>query len=262
MDKKHNNKNLSYGVIEKALFDYGVSGSVVNHFCGPTVTSYQYVPKPGTKVSKIVGLSSEIALSLEVDTVGIDAGFGQKSIGIEVPNKHRRFLSLRSSLEKVMNSPKEGLPLVIGETSEGDTVIEDLCVMPHLLIAGATGAGKSVYLNCIICSLLSRSFDVDLELILIDPKHLELSVYSGLTHLARPVVTQYDDAVNSLEWACEEMERRCTTTHTCARAFSRESAGVQRSRFSRTTTGGESRKTSAACCTRRDPTSGPEENML
>jgi DNA segregation ATPase FtsK/SpoIIIE, S-DNA-T family len=192
--------------------EFGVMGSVVEIHPGPVVTTYEFKPDAGVKYSKIVGLSNDLALALEADAIRIDRMSGRGTVAIEIPNEKRETISLREMIEGEQFQGSSGkLTLALGKTVSGDTYVTDLATMPHLLIAGSTGTGKSVGLNCIISSLLYRCTPDDCRLILIDPKRLELSVYEEIPHLLTPVVTEPKIAANVLKWAITEMERRIRT---------------------------------------------------
>ena len=192
--------------------EFGVLGNVVEIHPGPVVTTYEFKPDAGVKYSKIVGLSNDLALALEAESIRIDRMSGRGTVAIEIPNEKRETISLRELLEGDAFQRSSGkLTLALGKTVSGETYVTDLATMPHLLIAGSTGTGKSVGLNCIISSLLYRCTPDDVRLILIDPKRLELSVYEEIPHLLTPVVTEPKIAANVLKWAITEMERRIRT---------------------------------------------------
>ena len=189
--------------------EFGVMGSVVEIHPGPVVTTYEFKPDAGVKYSKIVGLADDLALALEAESIRIDRISGRGTVGIEIPNEVRETIYLREIMEgdafhKSALAPDAGL----GKTVNGETYVTDLATMPHLLIAGATGAGKSVGLNCMIASILYKSTPDEVRMILIDPKRLELGVYEDIPHLLTPVVTDPKIAANVLKWAVTEMERR------------------------------------------------------
>jgi DNA segregation ATPase FtsK/SpoIIIE, S-DNA-T family len=192
--------------------EFGVMGSVVEIHPGPVVTTYEFKPDAGVKYSKIVGLSNDLALALEAESIRIDRMSGRGTVAIEIPNDKREIISLREMIEsdRFQNAPGR-LTMVLGKTVSGEAYITDLATMPHLLIAGSTGTGKSVGLNCIITSLLYKARPDECRLILIDPKRLELSVYEDIPHLLTPVVTDPKVASNVLKWAVTEMERRIRT---------------------------------------------------
>jgi S-DNA-T family DNA segregation ATPase FtsK/SpoIIIE len=192
--------------------EFDVHGNVVEIHPGPVVTTYEFKPDAGVKYSKIVGLANDLALALEAESIRIDRMSGRGTVAIEIPNEKRETISLREMLEGDAFQRCSGkLALALGKTVSGETYVTDLATMPHLLIAGSTGTGKSVGLNCIISSLLYRCTPDDVRLILIDPKRLELSVYEEIPHLLTPVVTEPKIAANVLKWAITEMERRIRT---------------------------------------------------
>lgn len=197
-------------IIEETMANFNIEARVEKVNTGPTVTSYELIPAPDVKLSKIVGLADNLAFSLASSDIRIEAPIpGKAAVGIEVPNRTKAMVSL----EEVINSrefrefPKD-LPLVLGRDVEGNTMISSIEDMPHLLIAGATGSGKSVCINSIIISLLYKTSPKDLRMILIDPKIVELSIYNSIPHLLIPVVTNPKKAATTLLWAVEEMERR------------------------------------------------------
>jgi S-DNA-T family DNA segregation ATPase FtsK/SpoIIIE len=189
--------------------EFGVLGSVVEIHPGPVVTTYEFKPDAGVKYSKIVGLADDLALALEAESIRIDRISGRGTVGIEIPNEIRETIYLREILEgdAFQKSPAR-LTLALGKTVSGETYVTDLAMMPHLLIAGSTGTGKSVGLNCMIASMLYKSTPDEVRMILIDPKRLELGVYEDIPHLLTPVVTDPKIAANVLKWAVGEMERR------------------------------------------------------
>ena len=197
-------------ILEKKLSDFGVEGKVVEVRPGPVITMYELEPAPGVKINKITNLSDDLALALRAPSIRIIAPIpGTGAIGIEIPNQEREPVRLRDVLdhETFRNTPSR-LPIVLGEDIIGAPVIADLIRMPHLLIAGTTGSGKSVSLNAMICSILFKVPPDEVKFIMIDPKRLELSGYEGIPHLLHPVVTDPKKASLVLRWAVEEMERR------------------------------------------------------
>ncbi len=196
-------------MLESVLEDFGVKGQVVNASPGPVVTLYELEPAPGIKSSRVIGLADDIARSMSAVSARVAVIPGKNAIGIELPNAKREKVVLREQLESkdFRDSPSK-LPLCLGKTIGGEPVIADLARMPHLLIAGTTGSGKSVAINTMILSLLYRLSPEQCRLILIDPKMLELSVYDGIPHLLSPVVTDPRKAVIALKWAVREMEER------------------------------------------------------
>ena len=192
--------------------EFGVTGTVVEIHPGPVVTTYEFKPDPGIKYSKIVGLADDLALALEAESIRIDRMSGRGTVAIEIPNDVREMISLREIIQsEVYQKSRSPLTLALGKAVNGDTAITDLTQMPHLLIAGATGTGKSVGLNCMITSILFKSTPDEVRLLLIDPKRLELGVYEDVPHLLAPVVTDPKIASNVLKWAVTEMERRIRT---------------------------------------------------
>ena len=195
--------------LEGVLGDFGVRGEVINARPGPVVTLYELEPAPGIKSSRVIGLADDIARSMSALSARVAVVAGRNAIGIELPNPTREKVYLREQLastDYVDSSAK--LPLCLGKTIGGEPVIVDLARMPHLLIAGTTGSGKSVAINTMILSLLYRLRPEQCRLIMVDPKMLELSVYDGIPHLLTPVVTDPRKAVVALKWAVREMEER------------------------------------------------------
>ncbi|MBK8007642.1 MAG: DNA translocase FtsK 4TM domain-containing protein [Rhizobiales bacterium] len=196
-------------MLESVLDDFGVKGQVVNASPGPVVTLYELEPAPGIKSSRVIGLADDIARSMSAVSARVAVIPGKNAIGVELPNAKREKVVLREQLEsKDFRDTPSSLPLCLGKTIGGEPVIADLARMPHLLIAGTTGSGKSVAINTMILSLLYRLSPEQCRLILIDPKMLELSVYDGIPHLLSPVVTDPRKAVIALKWAVREMEER------------------------------------------------------
>ncbi|MSP05834.1 MAG: DNA translocase FtsK [Acetobacteraceae bacterium] len=196
-------------LLETVLSDYGVEGRIVDQKAGPVVTLYELEPAPGIRSSRVIGLADDIARSLSVASVRIATVSGRNVIGIEVPNAKREtvYLSELLASPSVRQHPGK-LAMALGKDIEGTPVIADLATMPHLMIAGTTGSGKSVGVNAMILSLLYRLSPDQCRLIMIDPKMLELSVYEGIPHLMAPVVTEPAKAVTALKWTVREMERR------------------------------------------------------
>jgi S-DNA-T family DNA segregation ATPase FtsK/SpoIIIE len=191
------------------LADFGIKGDIVKVRPGPVVTLYELEPAPGTKSSRVIGLSGDIARSMSAVSVRIAVVPGQNVIGIELPNLNREMVYMRELVEsKEFEKSTNSLPLALGKDIGGVPVIADLAHMPHLLIAGTTGSGKSVAMNTMILSLLYRCTPDQCKFIMIDPKMLELSVYEGIPHLLTPVVTDPSKAVVALKWAVREMEDR------------------------------------------------------
>lgn len=196
--------------LERKLTDYDVEGRVTEIHPGPVVTMYEYEPAPGVKVNKIVNLSDDLSVSLGGRSTRIVPHLpGKAAIGIEVPNLVRETVWLKEIIgDSKFIKAQTKLPLAIGKNIEGHPVVADLTKMPHLLVAGATGAGKSVAINGMICSILYKSTPAEVRMILVDPKMLELSIYEGIPHLLLPVVTKPKQATLALNWAVREMERR------------------------------------------------------
>ncbi len=197
-------------VLETTLANFGVAATVKNITRGPAVTRFELTPNQGVRVNKITSLADDIALNLAAGGIRIEAPIpGKAAVGIEIPNKKVDNVMLREGLEsEVFNNNPSNLAVVLGKSITGDIVISDLAKMPHLLIAGATGSGKSVCINCIIMSLLYKSSPDQVKLIMIDPKVVELGVYNGIPHLMVPVVTDPKKAAGALGWGVNEMERR------------------------------------------------------
>lgn len=192
--------------LQSTLLEFGRSARVVGWIAGPTVTTFKLQPGEGERVSKISSLEDDIALSLAAQSVRIFAPIpGTSLVGIEIPNRKRLNVNLGDVLPYVKGGPLE---LAIGRDAEGTPVVADLAKMPHLLIAGTTGSGKSVMINSIITTLLMRALPEDVRLIMVDPKRVELAGYNGLPHLYVPVVTEPKQAASALQWAVSEMERR------------------------------------------------------
>ena len=198
------------GILVDTLKSFGVTVRITGIFRGPSVTRYEIQPAAGIKVSKITGLADDIALSLAAQGVRIEAPIpGKPAIGIEVPNSHKDTVSLREILESdSFRSSKSKLAFAVGRDIAGNAVIGDIARLPHMIIAGATGSGKSVCTNSIIMSILYHATPEEVKLILIDPKIVEFTVYEGIPHLLIPVVTDPKKAAGALNWAVQEMQRR------------------------------------------------------
>ncbi len=196
--------------VEVILRDFGVDVEVVGVHPGPVITRFELKPATGVKVSRISGLSKDLARALSVCSVRIvEVIPGKSVIGLEIPNQERETVSLREVLSsQAFEGAVSPMTLVLGKDIGGKPVIADLAKMPHLLVAGTTGSGKSVAINAMILSLLYKSTPADIRMIMIDPKMLELSVYEGIPHLLTPVVTDMKEAANALRWSVAEMERR------------------------------------------------------
>lgn len=195
--------------LETVLQDFGVRGEITQVRPGPVVTLYELEPAPGTKSSRVIGLADDIARSMSAISARVAVVPGRNAIGIELPNEARETVFLRELLaSKAFVESRAKLPLCLGKTIGGEPVIADLARMPHLLIAGTTGSGKSVAINTMILSLLYRLNPEECRVIMVDPKMLELSIYDGIPHLLAPVVTDPKKAVVALKWAVREMEER------------------------------------------------------
>ena len=199
--------------LQEILYNFGVNATVTNVSCGPTVTRYELQPEMGVKVSKIVGLSDDIKLNLAAADIRIEAPIpGKAAVGIEVPNKENSPVMLRDLIQSSeFQNAKSKLSFAAGKDIAGKTVVADIAKMPHLLIAGATGSGKSVCINTLIISILYKATPDEVKLIMIDPKVVELSVYNGIPHLFIPVVTDPKKAAGALNWAVSEMSTRYNT---------------------------------------------------
>ena len=196
-------------MLESVLDDYGVKGEVVSVRPGPVVTMYELEPAPGLKASRVIGLSDDIARSMSALSARVSTIPGRSVIGIELPNEHREMCALREILSaRDFGDANMKLPLALGKDIGGEPIVANLAKMPHLLIAGTTGSGKSVAINTMILSLLYRLTPDECRMIMIDPKMLELSVYDGIPHLLSPVVTDPKKAVVALKWTVGEMEDR------------------------------------------------------
>ena len=204
-DALSQNARLLEGVLE----DFGVKGEIINVRPGPVVTLYELEPAPGIKSSRVIGLADDIARSMSAVSARVAVVQGRNAIGIELPNQRRETVFLRELLgSEDFEKTKHRLAIALGKTIGGEPIIVDLARMPHLLVAGTTGSGKSVAINTMILSLLYRLKPAQCRLIMVDPKMLELSVYDGIPHLLTPVVTDPKKAVVALKWAVREMEDR------------------------------------------------------
>ncbi len=198
--------------LEDKCREFLVEGQVSQIHPGPVVTTYEFKPEAGIKYSKITGLSDDLCLAMEAESVLIDRIPGKSTVGIQIPNPHREAIALRELLEsKAYQRSSSKLTLALGKTIHGEPYVADLAAMPHLLIAGSTGTGKSVGMNAMLTSILYRATPKDVRLIMIDPKRLELGMYEEIPHLLTPVVVDPKQAANALRWAVREMEERYRT---------------------------------------------------
>ena len=197
-------------LLELKLKDFGITAEVVSVYQGPVITRFEIQPAPGIKVSRISNLAKDLARSLAVISVRVvEVIPGKSVVGIEIPNEDREIVNFRDVLSsRAFDAAKSPLTLALGHDISGQPVVADLAKMPHLLVAGTTGAGKSVGVNAMLLSLLYKCTPADVRLLLVDPKMLELSVYDGIPHLLTPVITDMKDAANGLRWCVAEMERR------------------------------------------------------
>ncbi|KAB0570806.1 DNA translocase FtsK [Brucella pituitosa] len=199
----------SAGLLESVLEDFGVRGEIIHVRPGPVVTLYEFEPAPGVKSSRVIGLADDIARSMSALSARVAVVPGRNVIGIELPNANRETVYLREMIDsRTFESSNYRLPLCLGKGIGGEPIIAELAKMPHLLVAGTTGSGKSVAINTMILSLLYRFKPEECRLIMVDPKMLELSIYDGIPHLLTPVVTDPKKAVVALKWAVREMEDR------------------------------------------------------
>ncbi len=199
-------------LLEEKCREFAVEGAVVQIHPGPVVTTFEFKPDAGVKYSKITGLADDLSLAMQAESVLIDRIPGKSTVGIQIPNRSREPISLRELLEsELYRRATSKLTLALGKTIHGEPFVTDLATMPHLLIAGSTGAGKSVALNAMLTSILYRATPEEVRLIMIDPKRLELGVYEDIPHLLTPVVVDPKQAANALRWAVREMEERYKT---------------------------------------------------
>ncbi|HEX7088217.1 MAG TPA: DNA translocase FtsK 4TM domain-containing protein [Vicinamibacterales bacterium] len=213
-ERKIDERELMEGarLLEDKCREFSVEGSVVQIHPGPVVTTFEFKPEAGVKYSKITGLAEDLCLALQAESIIIDRLPGKSTVGIQVPNQVRETISLREQLEsEAYRRSTSKLTLALGKTIHGEPFFADLATMPHLLIAGSTGTGKSVGLNAMLTSILYRATPDDVRLIMIDPKRLELGMYEDIPHLLTPVVVDPKQASNALRWAVREMEERYKT---------------------------------------------------
>jgi len=199
-------------LLEEKCREFAVEGQVAQIHPGPVVTTFEFKPEAGVKYSKVTGLADDLCLAMQAESVLIDRIPGKSTVGIQIPNPNREAISLRELLESdAYQRSQSKLTLALGKTIHGEPYVTDLATMPHLLIAGSTGTGKSVGLNAMLTSLLYRATPEDVRLIMIDPKRLELGMYEEIPHLLSPVVVDPKKAANALRWAVREMEERYKT---------------------------------------------------
>ncbi len=213
-ERKIDERELMEGarLLEEKCREFSVEGSVVQIHPGPVVTTFEFKPDAGVKYSKITGLADDLCLALQAESILIDRLPGKSTVGIQVPNQLREQISLRDLLEsETYRRSASKLSLALGKTIHGEPFVADMAAMPHLLIAGSTGTGKSVGLNAMLTSILYRATPDDVRLIMIDPKRLELGMYEDIPHLLTPVVVDPKQAANALRWAVREMEERYKT---------------------------------------------------
>ncbi|HEY2829903.1 MAG TPA: DNA translocase FtsK, partial [Thermoanaerobaculia bacterium] len=203
-------------LIEERCREFAVDGEVTAYHPGPVVTTFEFKPSAGVKYAKVVNLGDDLALALKAESIRIERISGSSTVGIEVPNKKRELIALRDIIDTdVFTQQQSLLTLALGKDIHGDAFVTDLARMPHLLVAGATGAGKSVGLNSMIVSLLYKALPKQLRMIMIDPKMVELKIYEDIPHLLHPIVTDPKLASNALIWSVAEMENRYRTLAEC-----------------------------------------------
>jgi S-DNA-T family DNA segregation ATPase FtsK/SpoIIIE len=213
-ERKIDERELMEGarLLEDKSREFSVEGAVVQIHPGPVVTTYEFKPDAGVKYSKITGLADDLCLAMQAESVLIDRIPGKSTVGIQIPNPNREQISLRELLESdAYRRSQSKLTLALGKTIHGEPFVADLATMPHLLIAGSTGTGKSVSVNAMLSSILFRATPDDVRLIMVDPKRLELGMYEDIPHLLTPVVVDPKKAANALQWAVREMEERYKT---------------------------------------------------
>ena len=210
--KKKFNKDLveaNSSLLEKVFLDFGIEIKVINVKHGPVITLYEILPAAGIKINTIINLAGDISRSMGVGAVRISQIYGTQYLGVEVPNETRETVTIRELLsDQNFTNTSHKIPICIGKDISGKIEVIDLSKTPHLLVAGTTGSGKSVFINTLLASLLYKFSPKELRLILIDPKMLELSVYNDIAHLLTPVVTEPKKSIIALKWVCKEMERR------------------------------------------------------
>ncbi|MBR6033296.1 MAG: DNA translocase FtsK [Clostridia bacterium] len=196
--------------LQKTLYSFGVSAKVENVSVGPAITRYELKPAEGVRVSKIANLADDIALNLAAESIRIEAPIpGKNAVGIEIPNKEKEVVNLRDIIDSdAFNNSKSKLSFALGKNVAGEAVVTDIAKMPHVLIAGSTGSGKSVCINTLIASIIYKAKPSEVKLVMVDPKVVELSVYNGIPHLLIPVVTDPKKAAGALAWAVQEMVNR------------------------------------------------------
>ena len=210
-ERKIDERELMEGarLLEEKCREFSVEGSVVQIHPGPVVTTYEFKPDAGVKYSKITGLADDLCLAMQAESVLIDRIPGKSTVGIQIPNPNREQISLRELLESdAYRRSQSKLTLTLGKSIHGEPFVYDLATMPHLLIAGSTGTGKSVSVNAMISSILFRATPDEVRFIMVDPKRLELGMYEDIPHLLTPVVVDPKKAANALNWAVREMEER------------------------------------------------------
>jgi S-DNA-T family DNA segregation ATPase FtsK/SpoIIIE len=213
-ERKIDERELMEGarLLEEKCREFSVEGAVAQIHPGPVVTTYEFKPDAGVKYSKVTGLADDLCLAMQAESVLIDRIPGKSTVGIQIPNPNREQISLRELLESdAYRRSQSKLTLALGKTIHGEPFVSDLATMPHLLIAGSTGTGKSVSVNAMLSSILFRASPDDVRLIMIDPKRLELGMYEDIPHLLTPVVVDPKLAANALRWAVREMEERYKT---------------------------------------------------
>ena len=251
-------------LLEDKCREFSVEGNVVQIQPGPVVTTYEFKPDAGVKYSKITGLADDLSLAMQAESVLIDRIPGKSTVGIQIPNVDREQISLRELLEsEPYQRASSKLTLALGKTIHGEPFVSDLATMPHLLIAGSTGTGKSVGLNAMLTSILYRATPDEVRMIMIDPKRLELGMYEDIPHLLTPVVIDPKLAANALRWAVREMEERYKTlaAHGVRNIdqFNRNITAIRSRAARRTTTTGELPQAAAVHRRRHRRARGPDD---